>query len=179
MIEIDELYEHNKLNEFKAGDLVYCPTVSTNILRVYQFQEDTTHLYIIRDLDGDAKAAITQHGQLYNAHHAPSVFHATPENKEKLESLYGKQFEVPKRILNGSELCKYLLKSKPHVLCFVSDANDNSARIGRTVEVITSFNEEYKFFVNLTDFGWNFAVPIDLETLEPLEPLEVDEVEDE
>ena len=160
-------------NKFKASDKVYCPQFGTGVYNVYPDAYCNSPL-VVRTPTGSF-LGIDENGKHNKHDELPSVFHATPENKNMLESLYNVEFEKPKRILKGSALCKLILKTKSHVLCFVSDGYDENAIANKAVEVITSFNTEYKCFMNLTNTStWNFAVPIDPETLKPLE-IEVSE----
>lgn len=184
-MEIDELYETNELNElnelnksneFKAGDLVYCPTISNSILRVDFYQEDVKYMFLIRDSNDDVKAAMTQHGKLYNSHHSPSVFHATPENKALLDALYAPQgltFESPKIKLFGSALCKQLLKVQGHVFCFVSNESDIQATKNKLLRCVTEYkpNKEHPFVTldNNNNYAFKYAVPVDPATLLPLD----------
>lgn len=79
-----------------------------------------------------------------------------------------------KRVLKGSELCKYLLKTKSHVFCFVSDASDECAnKKPLTIRCISRYDNLYAFFIEKDSEDdnamWFHAVPIDPETLKPLE----------
>ncbi len=157
---------------FKAGDKVYCPMFGTEVytLKEHPNMQFSTMLKSI----GGTYETFTETGTYHIGMGVPSIFHATPENRKKLEDLYGLEFEEPKRKLKGSELCKRLLKTQRYVLCFVSDCNDNTALKDRKVEAISRVSSGSEYFMDLTNIAWVYAVPINPETLQPLE-IEVDD----
>lgn len=163
------------MSKFKQGDRVYCPQFGTGVYTVYPDAYCNAPL-VVRTPTGSF-LGIYEDGK-HNEHDVlPSVFHVTPENKELLDRLYNVEFEQPKRILKGSELCKHLLKTRTHVLCRVSDFGDAVADKNAPIRCIVACRREVGFTFEVGDSTcatYNYAVPINPDTLEPLE-MEVDE----
>ncbi|MDP8184363.1 hypothetical protein [Phocoenobacter skyensis] len=95
------------MKEFKAGDNVYCPKLGGNIFTLKdaaKFNAAPYSLFIQLD---DGRVRFTAHGQANEADCVPSLFHATPENHQRLSDLHSDiEFEKPK--LKGVELAKKL-----------------------------------------------------------------------
>lgn len=160
---------------FKHGDKVYCPTLGQEIYTVKLTNVYENPLAV----NGKYPVFIQEDGRQGFYAALQAVFHATPENHKLLEELYKVEFEKPKRVLKGSELCKYLLKkTKHHVFCFVSNTCDADAISYEAVRCITSYDpyKDYSFSVLDGSCGhaYDYAVPINPETLEVLE-MEVDD----
>lgn len=163
------------MSKFKQGDRVYCPQFGTGVYTVYPDAYCNSPL-VVRTPTGSF-LGIDEDGK-HNEHDVlPSVFHVTPENKELLDRLYNVEFEQPKRILKGSELCKHLLKAKPHVFCRVSNLSDEATLMANApIRCIVACRSEVGFTFEVdgsSGLVFNYAVPIDTETLQPLE-MEVD-----
>lgn len=139
------------MEEFKVGDKVYCPKLGGGI---YELLKNQNLLY---PLGVEYHNACDCRGNINPNSKVPDVFHATLDNKAKLESLYGIEFEEPK--LTGSELTKKLLKDGHRVLCFVSDRDDCDAVKGGIIRMINEFNYG-RFFLNGTVFCKRYAVPV-------------------
>ena len=76
------------MNTFKNGDKVYVPKVSTGVLVVYCADEGDYQIVV-----GDK--TFTTCGRQCTSDTTPSLSHATQENKELLEKLYGVEFDNP------------------------------------------------------------------------------------
>lgn len=144
-------------NEFKAGDLVF------------EIRGGHIMLGTLKDYGGLLKlegGCITyipsgcEFGDLY----AGRLFHATPENRQALVTLYGED-AVPELPLRGSELTKRLLEKQKYVLCFCSDTNDDDCRDNKKLSIITCFEDGY-FYEGKADITfvttWKCAVPVDM-----------------
>lgn len=84
------------MNTFKAGDKVYCPSVSTE---VFKLVENNSEVYPVR-LDEIFRTFTSNGARIEGVNNLPvSIFHATVENKEKLESLYGVTFEDAPKVM--------------------------------------------------------------------------------
>lgn len=144
-------------NELKAGDLVFELTASKGILLTTICRVKSCEYYLSTD-------HATYTGQGVNAQLPISrLFHATPENRQALVTLYGED-AVPKLPLRGSELTKRLLKKQKYVLCFCSDTNDDDCRDNKKLSIITYFKEGYFYdreVVSPFSATWKCAVPID------------------
>lgn len=84
------------MSEFKLGDKVYCPKIG---IKVYTL-EDTgcifdNHPFPLRITINDLNYTYTKEGISYSGNKCKDLFHATKENKELLELLYGVEFEEP------------------------------------------------------------------------------------
>ena len=75
------------MNTFKNGDKIYVPKVSTEVLVVYCADEGDYPIVV-----GDK--TFTTCGRQYQCDDVPSIIHATQQNKELLEKLYGVEFEA-------------------------------------------------------------------------------------
>lgn len=134
--------------QFKAGDEVYYPSLDFNIHVLALNEKNGLYCLVIDNGDG-----ISINGKYLHTDKLPSIFHATPENKALLESLYKCEFEGPK--LKGSNLTRKLLSEGKHVLCYVSNVCDLFS-IDSEVMVIQSCNDQYFKSVNNS---WKYAVP--------------------
>ena len=80
------------MSKFKIGDKVYCPTLGTGVYTLDISLSDDE--FIVRADNGEYRYA-KEDGRLSNCGLLPRIFHASKENHEKLESLYGVEFKVP------------------------------------------------------------------------------------
>ena len=100
------------MNKFKIGDKVYFPKESNKVFTI----EDTecTVSYPLRF----GAITFTRDGRRHTRDITPSLFHATPENKAKLEALYGVEFETPPVKPTSREIIKATLaRGDKYVLC--------------------------------------------------------------
>lgn len=147
-------------NEFKAGDLVF-EVVPNRKIRLVGLTSNNAKFYPVRSNDD----SYTNEGYLfYDEDGTPSLFHATPENRQALVTLYGED-AVPELPLRGSELTKKLLERQKYVLCYVSDTNDGDCRENKRPALITCFEDGYFYDgkVEVTFVTtWKHAVPVDM-----------------
>ena len=76
--------------KFKDGDKVYCPMFSTKVLTIQNYN---SHYYSLAICEKGVSELFTQQGFLNRNIHIKGIIHATQENKELLEKLYGVVFE--------------------------------------------------------------------------------------
>lgn len=143
-------------NKFKPGDLVF-EVVPNRKIRLVSLTSNNVKLYPVRSDDD----SYTNEGYMFTLLEAgtPSLFHATPENRQALVTLYGED-AVPKIPLRGSELTKKLLEKQKYVICYVSDTSDDDARAKETAMAIGSYNGF--FWLSNKHNEWRYAVPIDM-----------------
>lgn len=165
------------MENFKEGDKVYDIIKDGYIYTLKKnYNKESRQRYPlgIHEID----VSYTFDGKRFKSDATQSIFHATKENYELLSKLFPYvQWEKPKRILKGSELCKHLLKTQPHVFCRVSNFGDEDALIANApIRCIVGCRREAGFTFEVGDSSgaaYNYAVPINTETLQPLE-MEVD-----
>ena len=104
--------------QFKAGDLVYRPILSTKIYKLGATNSDS--LTIMSD---GGKGCFYPDGNYFTWHANPSIFHATSENHALLEQLYGVEFEKPPVKLTSHEIIAAMLER------FLSDLCGREAQI--------------------------------------------------
>lgn len=80
----------NNMSNFKAGDKVYYPLRSTEVLTI---RKSNAPVYPILVTKHDFTFTID--GKLLSTDTAPCLIPATPENHELLEKLYDVEFEKP------------------------------------------------------------------------------------
>ena len=146
-------------NEFKAGDLVFevSDIEGVSLTEVATFDNKT---YSIKGNSG----LYTANGQGFdNFKSVPSLFHATPENRQALVTLYGED-AVPKIPLRGSELTRKLLERQKYAMCYCCDTSDDDCRKNKNIRIITCFKGGY-FYSGKVDSPfvatWKYAVPVD------------------
>ena len=77
--------------KFKDGDKVYCPMVSTKVLTIQNYN---SHYYSLTICEKGVSELFTQQGFFNRNIHIKGIIHATQENKDLLEKLYGIEFEA-------------------------------------------------------------------------------------
>ena len=159
--------------EFKAGDEVYYPLQGTQVfqLECYSGLNYPLDATFYGD-DGDEDfATFTLEGFLSKTHKVPLLFHATPENKAKLEALYGVEFEAPPAKPTSHEIIKAKLdKGMKAVPCWVShtDKQPTSKDYWAFIKKVT---EEHTPYRDKDGYGWVFATPFDPHTVEAITEL--------
>lgn len=144
-------------NEFKAGDLVFELTARGGVLL------SSLSLMPIADACVSTDLACYSVQGINEQLKANRLFHATPENRQALVTLYGED-AVPKLPLRGSELTKKLLEKQKYGLCYVSDINDGDCRENKRVSVIERFKDGYFYKGKVNGpfvCSWKYAVPVD------------------
>ena len=94
--------------EFKAGDKVYFPFIDGQIYTL-KAHDGKSYPLIIKS-DSFVKS-FTLRGYQYADNQLPSIFHATPENRELLCKLYGFEFEAPPKRKEPREIIRAMLKA--------------------------------------------------------------------
>ena len=79
------------MNTFKDGDKVYCPMFSTKVLTIQNYN---SHYYSLAICEKGVSELFTQQGFLNRNIHIKGIIHATQQNKDLLEKLYGVEFEA-------------------------------------------------------------------------------------
>lgn len=141
-------------NEFKAGDLVF------------EIRGGHILLGTLKDYEGLLKLEggyikYMSSGCEFGDWYAGRLFHATPENRQALVTLYGEDV-VPELPLRGSELTKKLLEKQKYVLCLVSHVSDDNARKYEEPAVIEFMDDREEWFVCVDGHSYNHAVPVDM-----------------
>lgn len=148
--------ESNVKNEFKVGDLVFEVSHSDGIFltRLAETAQDTY------ELRGQVMCYLHD-GRYITCAALPSLFHATPEMREKLVAIWGED-AVPELPLRGSELTKKLLERQKYVLCLVSHVSDDNARRFNPPKLHIVTGVEGDYFNTLGGISADFAVPVDM-----------------
>ena len=108
------------MSDFKAGDKVYYPPKSTKVLTVYELDDSVYPIMV--GLGNRHTYTLTIDGKIYTGDALPSIYHATPEMKAKLEDFYSVEFEAPPVKPTSSEIVDAKLdKSTEPVPCWVSN----------------------------------------------------------
>ena len=163
--------------KFKAGDLVYYPQGGTH---VFQLEGDSSLYYPLSvtyyENDGDvAFDTFTLEGFLSKYHKVPLLFHATEENKDKLEALYGVEFEVlppasPSKPTSKEIIKALRVKTGNKVPCWVSNATKHPTRDNLWV-FIESVKDGHSSPYCDDTAQWSYATPFNPVTLEPITEL--------
>ncbi len=160
------------MREFKAGDLVYCPNHSTKVLKVAKNNSDyNLDIYPLMVTVCDYVYTFTDSGKHSRTAKQPTLFHATPENHELLEKLYGVEFEKSPREVLGNEIVQAMLaRGDKYVPCWLSDGHQcpNSAQ---ETDFVTAIADDLSYVTTVTGFEWNYATPFDPKTGEPITEL--------
>lgn len=139
--------------KFKEGDLVYKVIERSKVKLDTLFranpyinlcsEDDTTYLDDGRQGEWDG---------------IPSIFHATPENRQALVTLYGED-AVPKLPLSPQEITLKLLENQKYQLCRVSNHSTNwkHNKNLKAIVHIGVFGE----FLDSNGEGWTYGIPVD------------------
>lgn len=156
------------MSEFKVGDKVYVPYYGTGIFIVStnSYNED---LDIYPLMIGAQK--FTVHGKNYDYGPLQEIFHATPENHELLEKLYGVEFEKPPVKPTSKEIIQAMLaRGDKYVCCWVSDF-DESPTIENYWAYISAYRDSPYHFAIPDGSRFKYATPFDPRTGEPITEL--------
>lgn len=158
-ISKQEIEKMVAVNEFKAGDKVYCPHLSKNV----QMLTEHTESFVSLETEGGCSMYMYRSGKVNERDHLPAILHATKENQEKLEALYGVKFEdAPKQKPVGSELTRWLLANRTDgspVLCHISHHSDSNACSTGILAYMISVTDQ-GLFESSSHCKWEFAVPV-------------------
>ena len=80
------------MNMFKAGDKVYFPMQTTKVCTLVEIDSINYPLEITLNTREGLETCTTS-GEMFESDSIPCIFHATQENKDLLEKLYGVEFE--------------------------------------------------------------------------------------
>ena len=155
------------MNKFKIGDKVYFPKESNKVFTI----EDTecTVSYPLRF----GAITFTRDGRRHTRDITPSLFHATPENKAKLEALYGVEFETPPVKPTSREIIKAMLaRGDMYVCCWVSDHKQEPG-YPCMYHLISDYDGDAAIFPYRTIRGdhWKYATPFNPTTGEEITEL--------
>lgn len=157
------------MSKFKADDLVYYPTMGTQVFQLDECRGlDCLPICIRFDGDEGVFEAFTSTGLVHLTDQLPKIFHATEENHALLEKLYGKEFQKPPTKPTSRDIIKAMLaRGDKCVPCWVSDGNPQP-RSTHDIELITHVDPDLDYVTSINGTGWNFATPFDPRTLEPI-----------
>ena len=155
------------MNKFKIGDKVYFPKESNKVFTI----EDTecTVSYPLRF----GAITFTRDGRRHTRDITPSLFHATPENKAKLEALYGVEFEKPPVKPTSKEIIQAMLaRGDMYVCCWVSD-HEQEPDHRCVCYLISGYDGDEASFPYLLSRGgcWKYATPFNPRTGETITEL--------
>lgn len=157
------------MKEFKVGDKVYFPGYGTGIfeLEANSYNEDLEkYPFMI------GAKTFTTHGETYERNFLQDIFHATPENHELLEKLYGVEFEKPPVKPTSLEIIRAMLaRGDKYVPCWVSVSVEEPSfeSISRMIYYIE--HGEITYFIDDSGDEWKYATPFDPRTGEPITEL--------
>lgn len=151
--------------EFKTGDKVYYPSKGTRVFTVSDSNSDSILPIAIYE-DQSLLCLFNRYGSR-SSDVLPSIFHATPENQEKLEALYGRKFEAPPVKPTSRDIIQALLNSgQKYVPCYVS-SGIRAPNGGSYLDFIVCVHNDGRFYNKLGE-GWKYATPFDPSTGEPI-----------
>ena len=157
------------MREFKEGDLVYCPMRGTDIVEVKsnEFNENLHKYSIMVDC-----TAFTVHGKSVYSNFLQDMFHATPENHELLEKLYGVEFEKPPAPPKSREIVQAMLaRGDKYVPCWVSVLVEEPSFESLSRMIYYIEHGEITYFIDDNGDEWEFATPFDPRTGEAITEL--------
>ena len=161
------------MSNFKAGNQVYYPELSTKILTVCSSPQDEeidyiTSLYPL-NVGG---CTITLDGKSHTSNELPCIFHATTENQTKLEQLYNVEFEKPASKPTSKEIIRTLLDNgHKYVCCWVSDNSPNPDNDSSISMINHVDNSTFSLITEYQKVHWKYATPFDPRTGEPITEL--------
>lgn len=155
------------MNKFKVGDKVYCPYYGTDVFEVQanEWNEDLDKY----PLSVGAKS-YTVEGMVFTNSQLQSLFHATPENHELLEKLYGAEFEKPPVKPTSKEIIEAMLeRGDKAVLCWVHDLDEYPSESNSVFTLVKDIIEGR--YISVTGITWKYATPFDPRTGQPITEL--------
>lgn len=151
------------MNEFKDGDKVYIPMISTKVLEVSIHAPCRKSPYPIDIFS----TTFTIDGKLREDDKLPMIFLATEENHALLEKLYGVEFEKPPAPPTSRDIIQALLNSgQKYVPCYVS-SGIVAPNGGSYLDFIVCVHNDGRFY-NQLGGGWKYATPFDPKTGQPI-----------
>lgn len=140
------------INEFKAGDLVYYPSYSKKIYKLKENPDKGWDYPLVIKEQGSAspmQSFTVVGGDRYLFNNVPVIFHATIENKELLDRLYGIEFEEPSKTLY-EKMEEHFDKGGSDVLC--TPIRCNTSKL--TPVVIQGVHASFKHLIDNTGTPW-------------------------
>ena len=135
------------LNEFKIGDMVYCPNYSQAIYKLEGNNDSEFPLAIKQQ--GRTTLLFTISGRSGFLEKIPSIFHATLENKKILDRLYGIEFEEPPKTLY-QKMEEHFNKGGSDVLCTPISCNTSKL----SLVVIQGVHASFEHLIDNTGTPW-------------------------
>lgn len=159
------------MSEFKVGDLVYLPALGAAVYQVKENGVFDPMFYPLKAVDGnDAVVIFAKNGRTRVGDGLPGVFHATPENHESLEKLYGIEFEKPPVKLTSKEIIKAMLeRGDKCVPCWLSDYKENPTTDDQWDYAY--YVEDGEKIIDVDGHAWRYATPFDPRTGEAITEL--------
>lgn len=155
------------MREFKVGDLVYCTMHGNRIYTIhdkYDSMSEDCPLWV-----NDNSFMID--GRFHANRPMPDLLHATPENHELLEKLYGVEFEKPPVKPTSKEIIQAMLeRGDKCVPCWVSDCKENPGA-DSVLECIVGYSDDFYPFKLSKGGSWKYATPFDPRTGKPITEL--------
>lgn len=147
--------ENSRINDyiFKDGDFVYYPNFGVGVFQV-RFRDADNYPVVLEAMN--ETEYFTEYGRLYHEHEFPSIWLATPENREKLTVFYGSEFDAAPDPIEAK---------LPH-LCIVADeegafegisALRHVGRAGTALRVIAEVMSEDSKYVTEGGVRYKFA----------------------
>lgn len=160
------------MSEFKVGDLVYLPALGAAVYQVKENGVFDPMFYPLKAVDGnDAVVIFAKNGRTRVGDGLPGVFHATPENHESLEKLYGIEFEKPPVKPTSREIVRAMLeRGDKYVCCWLSDDVETPDK-SSVCDFVVKLNNDPKYLYKATWHIWKYATPFDPRTGEAITEL--------
>ena len=113
------------MNTFKAGDKVYFPMQTTKVCTISKSSSLMFPLSI--NAMGEELGNCTILGKALTISNVPNIYHATKENRELLEKLYGVEFEnpQPKTRTVTFEMPETFVPKRGEVYWYINSASNN------------------------------------------------------
>lgn len=141
-------------NEFKAGDLVFeLKGDRIAVGKLTKRGENTVRL------EGGSTTYISSSGYALGNLYLGKLFHATPENRVALVTLFGED-TVPKLPLSPQEVTLKLLENQKYQLCKVSNHNNKEWQYNSVIKVIVHIGV-FGEFLDSNGAGWTYGIPVD------------------
>ena len=161
------------MNKFKIGDKVYFPPKSTKVLTICRNSYISEYPIVALADSEKYPWSLTIDGKVYVDDALPSLFHATPENKAKLEDFYGIPFEPAPSKPTSREIIKAMLaRGDKYVCCWVSD-HEQEPDHRCVCYLISGYDGDEASFPYLLSRGgcWKYATPFNPRTGETITEL--------
>ena len=139
------------INEFKAGDWVYYPSISTAIYKLEENQNKDSECHLVIKEQGSASHihSFTVTGEKGFHIGVPSIFHATIETKKLLDQLYGIEFEEPSKTLY-QKMEEHFDKGGSDVLC--TPIRYDTCKL--PLVVIQGVHKHFEYLIDNTGTPW-------------------------